>query len=93
MRGRRIYTSYRKELEAAIVHVLRAKTGCWIQRQDLFAAVKKRIGYEPRTDVFSAALCELRRTKTISCHNEDQSYSIRDTETIDMFENWEEKHV
>lgn len=88
---RRIYTSYRKELEAAIVHVLRAKTGCWIQRQDLFAAVKKRIGYEPRGDVFSAALCELRRDKTIMCHNDDMSYSIRDTETIDMFENLEDK--
>ena len=87
------YHRYRKELEAAIVHVLRPKAGCWIQRQDLFAAVKKRIGYEPRGDVFSAALCELRRNKTILCHDIDQSYSIRDTETIDMFENLEEKHV
>ena len=86
-------TTYRNELKEAILHVLRAKAGCWIQRQDLFAAVKKHIGYEPRYDVFLSAIADLRQSRTIYFHNEDNSYSIPDTETIDMFENMEEKHV
>ena len=93
--------SDKQEIKQAILKVLRAKAGVWLNYDELSSAVTETMNQPIWQGAFYRAIYELHRDRTIERTRKDiyhkelrvneTLYRVPDNETLDMFGELEEK--